>query len=195
MRLASSVVGVVRGGWVASLATVSPVAVSATQLSVGIDHVDGAAPFNSVDTAGYDSGPANDIVRTNDTIVYRVSVSAAEDPRHPPRPSGTSRSTARRSCRTAREHSLRQVGDGPEVQRCGAGGAVVLRGRLPAHALHPRRRARRRPHDRRQLQLPARRRPADHLGHQRPGQQHHHEPALRWLPQRHPGRPVRHSGN
>lgn len=44
--------------------------------SVGISHIDGTAPFNDSDAAGYDSSASNDIVRTNDYMTYRVSLSA-----------------------------------------------------------------------------------------------------------------------
>lgn len=44
------------------------------EIGVSITSVDGSAPFNATDGPGLDSGDLNDIVRTNDSIVYRIGV-------------------------------------------------------------------------------------------------------------------------
>lgn len=46
-------------------------------------HADGTAGFDAMDGPGLDSGPANDIVRTNDTFEYQVTLSTSSLERRP----------------------------------------------------------------------------------------------------------------
>ncbi|MFK0403004.1 SdrD B-like domain-containing protein [Microbacterium sp. NPDC090225] len=57
----------------AGLFVATPASAAAT-LALTIDQTTGTAPFSADDAAGNDSGPDNDIIRTNDTISYNLGI-------------------------------------------------------------------------------------------------------------------------
>jgi hypothetical protein len=57
----------------AGLLVATPAAAAAT-LSLTIGQQTGTAPFQADDSAGNDSGPDNDVIRTNDTISYNLGI-------------------------------------------------------------------------------------------------------------------------
>ncbi|MFJ4254330.1 hypothetical protein [Microbacterium sp. NPDC090003] len=57
----------------AGLIVAAPASAAAT-LALTIDQTTGTAPFSADDAAGNDSGPDNDIIRTNDTISYNLGI-------------------------------------------------------------------------------------------------------------------------